>query len=77
MFDQLHIVGSELTGQGKGVERATCTSQLYGYMVAIMAEEYVHSTGTVKQISSEKGHLSTCLVKVHNYGYHGYNSDGN
>ena len=48
MFDQLHIVGSELTIQGKGVDRATCTSQLNGYMVAIMAEEYVHSTGAVE-----------------------------
>ena len=48
MFDQLHIVGSELTIQGKDVGRATCTSQLYGYMMAIMAEEYVHSTGAVK-----------------------------
>ena len=48
MFDQLHIVSSKLTGQGKGVERATCTSSLNGYMVAIMAEEYVHSACAVK-----------------------------
>ena len=48
MFDQLHIVSSQLTSQGKGVERATCTSQLNGYMVTIMAEEYVHSTGAIE-----------------------------
>ena len=46
-------------------------------MVAIMTEEYVHSACAVKQITSEKGHLSTRLVKVHNYGYYGYDSDGN
>ena len=46
-------------------------------MVAIMAEEYEHSTSTVKYISSEKGHLSTRLVEVHNYGYYSYDSDGN
>ena len=48
MFDQLHIVSSELTSQAKGVERATCASQLNGHMMAIMAEEYVHSAGAVK-----------------------------
>ena len=36
MFDQLHILSSELTSQYKCVEWATSTSQFNWYMMAIM-----------------------------------------
>ena len=78
MFDQLHMVSSELTSQGKRCGKGPLAPLSFmGTLMAIMAEEYVHNTGTVRQITSKEGHLSTYLVKVHDYGYHGYYSDGN